>query len=46
MIDIRRFALNRITCPTLSLEEFFRLAGSILDGRPDIAMYEELDGKR
>jgi hypothetical protein len=23
-----------------------RLAGGILDGRPDIAMYEEIDGKR
>jgi quinol monooxygenase YgiN len=29
-----------------AMQEFFRLAGSILDGRPDIAMYEEIDGKR
>ena len=28
------------------MQEFFRLAGGILDGRPDIAMYEEVDGKR
>ena len=28
------------------MKEFFRLAGGILDGRPDIAMYEEIDGKR
>jgi quinol monooxygenase YgiN len=28
------------------MQEFFRLAGGILDGRPDIAMYEEIDGKR
>ncbi len=26
MIDRKRFALNRITCPSLGLEEFFRLA--------------------
>ena len=26
--------------------EFFGLAGSILDGRPDIAMYEEVARKR
>lgn len=29
-----------------AMQEFFRLAGGILDGRPDIAMYEEIDGKR
>ena len=28
------------------MKEFFKLAGSILDGRPDIAMYEEIAGKR
>jgi quinol monooxygenase YgiN len=28
------------------MKEFFKLAGGILDGRPDIAMYEEIDGKR
>jgi len=28
------------------MQEFFRLAGGILDGRPDIAMYEEVGGKR
>ena len=28
------------------MQEFFRLAGGIVDGRPDIAMYEEIDGKR
>jgi quinol monooxygenase YgiN len=28
------------------MREFFRLAGGLLDGRPDIAMYEEIDGKR
>jgi quinol monooxygenase YgiN len=28
-----------------SMKEFFQLAGGILDGRPDIAMYEEIDGK-
>jgi len=28
------------------MKEFFRLAGGILDGRPDITMYEEIDGKR
>ncbi len=28
------------------MQEFFRLAGGILDGRPHIAMYEELGGKR
>lgn len=28
------------------MQEFFRLAGGILDGRPDIAMYEEIGGKR
>lgn len=29
-----------------SMQEFFKLAGGILDGRPDITMYEEIDGKR
>ncbi len=29
-----------------SMKEFFRLAGSLLDGRPDIVMYEEIGGKR
>jgi len=29
-----------------AMKEFFRLAGGILDGRPDIVMYEEIDGKR
>jgi quinol monooxygenase YgiN len=28
------------------MKEFFKLAGGIMDGRPDIAMYEEIDGKR
>ena len=28
------------------MKEFFRLAGGILDGRPDIVLYEEIDGKR
>jgi quinol monooxygenase YgiN len=28
------------------MKEFFRLAGGILDGRPDIVMSEEIDGKR
>jgi quinol monooxygenase YgiN len=28
------------------MQEFFRLAGGILDGRPDIVMYEEIGGKR
>lgn len=28
------------------MKEFFKLAGGILDGRPDITMYEEIDGKR
>lgn len=28
------------------MQEFFALAGGILDGRPDIAMYEEVARKR
>jgi quinol monooxygenase YgiN len=28
------------------MQEFFRLAGGILAGRPDIALYEEIGGKR
>jgi quinol monooxygenase YgiN len=28
------------------MQEFFALAGGILDGRPDIAMYEEIARKR
>jgi len=28
------------------MREFFQLAAGILDGRPDIAMYEEIAGKR
>ncbi len=28
------------------MREFFQLAGGILDGRPEIVMYEEIDGKR
>jgi quinol monooxygenase YgiN len=28
------------------MKEFFKLVGGILDGRPDIALYEEIDGKR
>lgn len=28
-----------------AMREFFTLAGTLLDGRPEIEMYEELDGK-
>jgi quinol monooxygenase YgiN len=28
------------------MQEFFRLAGGILDGRPEIVMYDEIGGKR
>jgi quinol monooxygenase YgiN len=37
------FAAHGSSAP---MQEFFRLAGGILDGRPDITMYEELGGKR
>ncbi|OHD70580.1 MAG: hypothetical protein A2177_05885 [Spirochaetes bacterium RBG_13_68_11] len=44
MIDIRRFALNRITCPTLSLEEFFRLAADL--GLSKVELRDDLPGGR
>jgi quinol monooxygenase YgiN len=28
------------------MQEFFRLAGGILDGRPEIVVYDEIGGKR
>ncbi len=44
MIDIRRFALNRIICPTLSLEEFFRLAADL--GLSKVELRNDLPGGR
>jgi 2-keto-myo-inositol isomerase len=44
MIDIRRFALNRITCPALSLEEFFRLAADL--GLSKVELRNDLPGGR
>jgi 2-keto-myo-inositol isomerase len=44
MIDIRRFALNRIVCPTLSLEEFFRLAADL--GLSKVELRNDLPGGR
>jgi len=41
--DQAAFATHRASQP---MQEFFALAGGILDGRPDIVMYEEIDGKR
>ncbi|MCX7030882.1 MAG: TIM barrel protein [Spirochaetes bacterium] len=44
MIDIRRFALNRITCPALSLEEFFLLAADL--GLSKVELRNDLPGGR
>ena len=44
MIDIRRFALNRIICPALSLEEFFRLAADL--GLSKVELRNDLPGGR
>jgi autoinducer 2-degrading protein len=41
--DQAAFALHGSSEP---MREFFALAGSLLDGRPEIEMYEDLGGKR
>lgn len=44
MIDRRRFALNRIACPALGLEEFFRLAAEA--GFAKVELRNDLPGGR
>ncbi len=44
MIDLRRFALNRITCPSLGLEDFFRLAAEL--GLSKVELRNDLPGGR
>ncbi len=44
MIDITRFALNRIVCPALGLEEFFRLAADL--GLSKVELRNDLPGGR
>lgn len=44
MIDIQRFALNRITCPALGLEDFFRLAADL--GLSKVELRNDLPGGR
>jgi 2-keto-myo-inositol isomerase len=44
MIDIQRFALNRITSPSLGLEEFFRLAADL--GLSKVELRNDLPGGR
>ncbi len=42
MIEKRRFALNRITCPSLGLEDFFRLASEL--GLSKVELRNDLPG--
>ncbi|HVO40178.1 MAG TPA: TIM barrel protein [Spirochaetia bacterium] len=42
MIEMRRFALNRITCPSLGLEDFFRLAVEL--GLSKVELRNDLPG--
>jgi 2-keto-myo-inositol isomerase len=42
MIERRRFALNRITCPSLGLEDFFRLAADL--GVSKVELRNDLPG--
>jgi 2-keto-myo-inositol isomerase len=42
MIERRRFALNRITCPSLGLEDFFRLASAL--GLSKVELRNDLPG--
>jgi 2-keto-myo-inositol isomerase len=42
MIERRRFALNRITCPSLGLEDFFRLATEL--GLSKVELRNDLPG--
>lgn len=42
MIERRRFALNRITCPSLGLEDFFRFAAEI--GLSKVELRNDLPG--
>lgn len=44
MIDRNQFALNRITCPSLGLEEFFRLAAEV--GLSKVELRNDLPGAR
>ena len=41
-MERRRFALNRITCPSLSLEDFFRLASEL--GLSKVELRNDLPG--
>jgi len=43
-MERRRFALNRITCPSLSLEDFFRLASEL--GLTKVELRNDLPGGR
>lgn len=44
MIDLSRFALNRILCPRLKLEDFFRLAADLQLGK--VELRNDLPGGR
>ena len=44
MIEKRRFALNRIACPSLSLEDFFRLAAEL--GLSKVELRNDLPGAK
>jgi 2-keto-myo-inositol isomerase len=48
MIEVRRFALNRIACPSLGLEDFLRLTADLglakVELRNDIAGRDVIDG--
>ena len=44
MIERRRFALNRITCPSLGLEDFFRFAAEL--GISRVELRNDLPGAR
>ena len=42
MIDKKRFALNRITCPSLGLEDFFRFTADL--GMSNVEIRNDLPG--